>query len=90
MALNNNENSNECHQTNDTFGTVQTPTLRKVIPVNQHGLKYGFKLYSKDVKDLQHLVILQLIKKKKTTTRSGKYWLPKLTRNIKCYFPFEL
>ena len=65
MALNNNENSNECHQTNDTFGTVQTPTLRKVIPVNQHGLKYGFKLYSKDVKDLQHLVILQLIKKKK-------------------------
>ena len=65
MALNNNENSNECHQTNDTFGTVQTPTLRKVIPVNQHGLKYGFKLYSKDVKDLQHLVILQFIKKKK-------------------------
>ena len=68
MAVNNNENSNECHQTNDTFGSAQIRTLRKVIPVNQHGLKslwYGFKLYSKDVKDLQHLVILQLIKKKK-------------------------
>ena len=68
MAVNNNENSNECHQRNDTFGSAQIRTLRKVIPVNQHGLKslwYGFKLYSKDVKDLQHLVILQLIKKKK-------------------------
>lgn len=64
MAVNNNENSNECHQTKDTFGSVQIPTLRKVIPVNQHGLKCSFKLYSKDVKDLQRLVILQLIKKK--------------------------
>lgn len=90
MALNNNENSNECHQTKDTFGSVQIPTLRKVIPVNQHGLKCSFELYSKDVKDLQRLVILQLIKKKKKKTGSGKYCLPKLTRNIKCYFAFDL
>lgn len=39
-------------------GYIQISTdsnLRKVIPVNQHGLKCSFKLYSKDVKDLQSL-----------------------------------